>query len=67
MTYQTITFKFKNKDYKFKRPYPNPHVDSLTTFQWIRDCYASIGAKPKQVTHRQMTFSNWWFWCGFIV
>ena len=67
MNTMTISFKFKNKEYRFSRPYNNPKVDQHTTFDWIRECYKKVGAKPTQVTCRRLTHTNWSFWCEFII
>lgn len=64
MRTQTIRFKFKGMTHTFSRPITIPVTG---TVDFIKDCYARIGAKPKQVTCREMTLTGWNFWCGFTI
>lgn len=64
MRTQTIRFNFKGKTHTFSRPIATP-VSGTADF--IKDCYAKVGAKPKQVTRREMTHTGWNFWCGFDI
>lgn len=61
---QIISFKYKGNVYQFDRPY----IPELchTTLQWVRKCYREIGAKKKEITCKQITCTDWGFWCGYI-
>ena len=65
MEREIIRFTFKGKRYEFSRPY-DVKTHEGTSLKWIHECYASIGAKPKQITNRSTTMSSWNFWCGYI-
>ena len=58
---KTQIFRFKHNGifYEMSRPY-----NDLRDMEWMRKCCRSVGADPKKVTHKEMTFSNWDFWVG---
>ena len=66
MKTQFFRFKYNDTYYEMSRPYNNPLTDSRTSMKWMRKCCRSVGADPKKVTHKEMTFSNWDFCVGVI-
>ena len=61
---QTIEFKYKNKIYTFSRPY-TPEM-SFSSWKWIRDCYASIGAKSEEITCKRIIHTGWSSWATYV-
>ena len=62
---QIFKFKYKGQFYRFERPYV-VGVTDRGHFNWFKKCCKEVGADPKKITHKEMTFAHWNFSVGII-
>ena len=62
---QIFRFKYKGIPYKFERDFI-VGIHDRETFNWFRKCFKDVGAKPKEITCKEMTFAHWNFSVGII-